>query len=412
MAGNKNRRVPLQETLFEDFREPTASALVAITSGEGSSTAHQRTFNRLTERIRRGRESLAAWEAFIPRFQARAAAELEPVERDIGEVQRRLVQQFHGLLTGETGERLSRRHRARIKALLLQILEALLEESPDPELEAVYDRYSSVSHAERSRQDVEIAEAMFEEMLGPEAMRGHGARSVDELARHAAGKIAEGQAGLGNNFANREPRGGRSRAAQRKAQALQEASVSVREIYRKLASALHPDRETDPAERERKTGLIQRANRAYERHDLLELLALQIETEQIDAAALSNVPEARLRHYNEVLLEQAAALDAQIEERIAFFRVEFDLTVRNVTPQSVDQALSLRVTQALAALEQIKSDSKRLDDPKQRRAVLDELPEPEMDAPDFEDLALLAALFKEAIPPTRSVPRKPKRRKR
>jgi hypothetical protein len=80
-----------------------------------------------------------------------------------------------------------------------------------------------------------------------------------------------------------------------------EPSQSVRDIYRKLASVLHPDRETDPTERERKTALIQRANQAYGRNDLLELLTLQIETEQIDAGALADIPEARLRHYNDVL---------------------------------------------------------------------------------------------------------------
>ena len=90
-TGNESRRVPLQETLFEDAREPTAWALVAVTPGEGSSSAAQRTFNRLTERIRRGRENLATWEAFIPRFHGRVAAELGPIERELAEVQRRLV---------------------------------------------------------------------------------------------------------------------------------------------------------------------------------------------------------------------------------------------------------------------------------------------------------------------------------
>ena len=55
-------------------------------------------------------------------------------------------------------------------------------------------------------------------------------------------------------------------------QAALEASQSVRDVYRKLVSALHPDREADGAERERKTALMQRANQAYERNDLLELL--------------------------------------------------------------------------------------------------------------------------------------------
>jgi len=52
----------------------------------------------------------------------------------------------------------------------------------------------------------------------------------------------------------------------------QDANGALRSIYRQLASALHPDRETDPAEQLRKTALMKEANAAYERHDLLALL--------------------------------------------------------------------------------------------------------------------------------------------
>ncbi len=40
----------------------------------------------------------------------------------------------------------------------------------------------------------------------------------------------------------------------------QQTSQSIRELYRKLVSALHLDREPDPQERERKTLLMQRIN--------------------------------------------------------------------------------------------------------------------------------------------------------
>ncbi|MGZ8203175.1 MAG: J domain-containing protein, partial [Burkholderiales bacterium] len=363
---DNGRRLPLQQALFEDQPETNASALVVVTTSEGPPSAAQRTFNRLTERIRRGRESLAAWEAFIPRFHGRVAAELQPIEHEVGAAQRRLAQQLHALLAGTNGERPNRKHRARVRSLLLHVVDNLLQDGPDAELEALYNRYGDISYAERRRQDVDIAEVLFGQMLGPDVMRGHEARNVDELAGHATEKIAGAEAWLRDASTRCARRRGPGGAAKRKAQAAQEASVSVREIYRKLASALHPDRETDAVERERKTVLIQRANQAYARNDLLELLALQIETEQIDAAALSKVPEARLRHYNQVLADQATALEAEVQGRAAFFRIEFDLTTRDVTPQRVDQALTVRIAQVRAVLEQIKRDSARLDDPRQR----------------------------------------------
>jgi curved DNA-binding protein CbpA len=70
----------------------------------------------------------------------------------------------------------------------------------------------------------------------------------------------------------------------------------VREIYRKLASALHPDRETDEREREAKTALMQRVNQACEAQDLLALLQLQLQIEQIDERHIANAGEQRLKH--------------------------------------------------------------------------------------------------------------------
>ena len=75
---------------------------------------------------------------------------------------------------------------------------------------------------------------------------------------------------------------------------------SIQEIYRKLATALHPDRETDPAERERKTALMQKVNVAYGNKDLLQLLELQLQVEQIDQAHVNNIAEDRLKHYNKI----------------------------------------------------------------------------------------------------------------
>ena len=74
--------------------------------------------------------------------------------------------------------------------------------------------------------------------------------------------------------------------------------------------------------------------------------------------------QGRLRHYNEVLLEQARVLEAQVQGQLAVFRGKFGLTARDVRAQHVDQALSQRTIEARALVEQLKRDSKKLDDPR------------------------------------------------
>ena len=89
-------------------------------------------------------------------------------------------------------------------------------------------------------------------------------------------------------------------------------SQTVREVYRKLASALHPDREPDPAERQRKTALMQRVNEAYQANNLLQLLELQIEIEQIDSAHLAGLAPQRLKRYHQILRAQLQDLEMEI----------------------------------------------------------------------------------------------------
>ena len=99
----------------------------------------------------------------------------------------------------------------------------------------------------------------------------------------------------------------------------------MREVYRKLASAMHPDRETDPDERERKTVLMQRVNHAYGQRNLLELLQLQLELEHIDASTLNTLTADRLKHYNRVLTEQLDELKQEVFDQEQGFKLQFNL---------------------------------------------------------------------------------------
>src|SRR5688572_11834827 len=147
MGRDSKKPTPRQESLFQDALQTSAAVIVTLAASERPLNSTQRTFNRLTARIHREREALAAWEAFIPRFQNRVASELEPIERKTRDAQRRIVRQLEALLAGpRDGERLSRKYHAKVRSLLLDIVNNLLAESPDAELEALYDRYSDVSH--------------------------------------------------------------------------------------------------------------------------------------------------------------------------------------------------------------------------------------------------------------------------
>lgn len=91
-----------------------------------------------------------------------------------------------------------------------------------------------------------------------------------------------------------------------------------RDIFRKLASTLHLERETDPVEHLRKTTLMQRANVAYTANDLLGLLALRRKVDQInridqiDQSELDKLGDDRIKQYNRILGEQLRKIGMKI----------------------------------------------------------------------------------------------------
>jgi hypothetical protein len=82
-------------------------------------------------------------------------------------------------------------------------------------------------------------------------------------------------------------------------------------IYKRLVKVLHPDLEPAPAEREKKSRVMQDITAAYRRGDLHALLRLELEWIEgagLDAARLG---AEKLRAYTELLKQQASSLEAE-----------------------------------------------------------------------------------------------------
>lgn len=91
------------------------------------------------------------------------------------------------------------------------------------------------------------------------------------------------------------------------------AGQSLKTIYLKIASVIHPDREQDEQKRIEKTELLQQANRALEEKDLLRLLKLRAYTEQDDQKQAVKVANEHLKSYNLLLEEQIEQLQFEID---------------------------------------------------------------------------------------------------
>jgi hypothetical protein len=416
---NPPRKVrPVQPSLFDD-PPPAAAAkpaqsLVAIPTPAATQRKTQQAFNRLVGQIQQQRESLAQWQQYELRYHQRLATELQPAQARQREAQRTLVTVLDGLLGDSTAKpRLKKAERRKLVALIQQIADQVLQEAPDAEIEAIFNRHGDVTHADLRQAELAEAQAIFGHLVGedPTEGDGHQAQSIDELMQQAAERLAAQAHAQQAAQAQQAPRGRQAEAArQRQEDAAKQASQSVREVFRKLASLLHPDRETDAVERARKTELMQQANQAYQADDLLTLLTLQLQTEQIDSLHLAGLPDARLNHYNQVLREQLAALQQKLGECTAHFRIGLGLKQRELTPAVVDNALARDIQELCHFTRLIELDIAQLRDPATRQMAIAniELLDDDDDEPDAFEAMLLMEAFASA--PAFRPPRKKGRR--
>ncbi len=164
-----------------------------------------------------------------------------------------------------------------------------------------------------------------------------------------------------------------AREAQQEAEDKQ-VSQSIREVYRKLASALHPDRESDPDERARKTVLMQRVNQAYDKKNLLQLLELQLELEHIDQATINGLSEDRLKHYNTVLKGQLAELQQEIIRIEAEFRGQFGVSpFDGVSPTTIMRGLARDIADLRNAMDEMERDLRAFADIRQLKSWLKQM---------------------------------------
>lgn len=314
-------------------------------------TPEQKKFNTLMQRIAKQRDVLREWEQVIDVSRHRHASEALPLVQVQLACKLELLRLFDRLAE----QKLAKADRIYLQELICSDASLLLEEMEEPpeaELKAIYQRHAGTDYdadQQVAQQEFDVhARVMVEEIFGVTMEDGESI-TPDAVIRRLAQQAQEQK----HAQAAAEAAAPRSRsrkpsaAAQKKEEQAKLASQSVREVFRKLVSSLHPDRESDPVERERKNALMQRVNMAYEAGNLLQLLELQLEVEQIDDAHLAGLSEERLSHYNRVLKTQLEELKQEVAMREAEMAYELGGSpYERYTPKKI----GLLVEQEIASL--------------------------------------------------------------
>lgn len=344
---------------------PRTSRSVSIAPDHNTSARSkaQKTFNSLIGKIGKRRKRLLDWEAVTPAFQKRYVDEFLPLEKTSAALQVRMVRCLDRAHDG-----LTKTERRKVALVIIDLAGDLIgeDENEGKALKAIYDKYSPTSYDSEAATEVGAMKSMLEAMLGVDLGDDEDLNTLEDLLQRAEPHFQQAQAQRDAQSAKRK-KSPRQQAAETQAQEQQaKLNLSLREVYRKLASALHPDRETDLQERERKTRLMQRVNEAYRKNNLLQLLELQLELEHIDQHALNSMSEERLKHYNTILREQVRELDQEILHVESSFRYAYgidpfksvspDGALKNLAVDLKELQLNIRtLEQDLAAFEDIKN---------------------------------------------------------
>jgi hypothetical protein len=147
----------------------------------------------------------------------------------------------------------------------------LLDEMPgDSDLEAVINKYQEAAKNSSIEEDFEPLDESFLEMLAADLC------AESNLPKDFF-KGCKNEKEMYDRFTQHMDERSESRRAEAKPSGKQFASGVIKSLYRRLASLVHPDKESDPTLKRNKTELMQRLNTAYKHNDIDELMKIQLE---------------------------------------------------------------------------------------------------------------------------------------
>jgi hypothetical protein len=319
----------------------------------------QKKFNTLIGRINRQRKRLAEWQEIMPIYQEEVLTTFQPLRDTYAGFQAQMVE----LLDSHwVNNRFSRLQKDKVSHIIKDICVELINDHGRDDLEPIANRHSDIDFDDQQEQMKAMGGDVLRAMLEAEFGIDPGDIELDMDDPYGTaeklGSILEEQQRKAEDQRPRRKKSARQLAREeREKEEESKISQSIRAVYRQLVGALHPDRETDPEEHQRKTDLMQKVTVAYKNRDLLQLLELQLTVEQIDQNVIDSINEDRLNYFNKILQRQSLELKQEIEEVELHMKAAGGLDpFESLTPKKLFSALRKDKKQLELAIFEIQRD--------------------------------------------------------
>lgn len=300
---------------------PLRTAVAALKIRADKLSPEQKRFNQLLARSEALALKIEATRALADNHRPAHASTLHPleVERD------RLRRDMAVFLDQRVQAKGLTPKQQRIARSIICNMTADFALMGDEVMRALHDAHSQRSLADHEKAIAADTQSFLEDIMGM-PLGEQSFASLDEVLRASMAHMRQQAQAHDEARAKRKAKpDAKSARATKAEQQAEEADGALRTIFRQLARALHPDRETNPQERIRKTHLMSEANAAYARRDLLALLQLQLHAELADAGKVANLAREKLAALCLLLKDRVAVLNNELLNLERSLLTEFDL---------------------------------------------------------------------------------------
>jgi hypothetical protein len=350
---------------FRDLSPSKALAPVPAgsTTGAGKDSAAARAYRLQLTRVSKLQSQLAELDVLAQAHRQGMQQRVHPLQVEHRQQLRAMAELIDQRLAGKS---LTAPQRQAAVDILCGMAATLAREG-DQAMAALHDRHSPQSLKDMQRLRGQTARAELEAALG---------ESLDDLPVDAgpeqvmAAAMARLQAQREHEAQEKQEKAERRRAKkQARTGAVpsrtdvqqQDASALLRALFRQLASALHPDRETDDGLRARKTQLMGEANAAYARKDLVALMRLQQDASLSDPLHATQLADDKLASMTLLLKQQVAELERERAARQDALAHEFQVPRGlGVTSKTLQIVLLEREEELELALDFMRADFQRV----------------------------------------------------
>jgi len=345
--------------------------LVPAPTADRPLTPAQEAFRALIARVESLRHSIDTGEAELDATLAYYSAELIPrIERQTA-ARKELVR----ALAPYANKSFFRRQQERVgfKDFIQELLHEIAKVEKglvDDDLKEIYNVVHGSGYGKHERKTIAAMKAALAEMFAEAGMEADFSelecvvseaefmsKAEAMMARMRKLKEAEAEAAHCAEHGHHSTEDSEERAAE------EFRKRSIAKLYKQLARVLHPDLEQDRGRQSEKVQLMQELTEAYRQSDLHTLLRLELQWIENESGNVERLSEEKLGVYNEVLSDQAKALEKRLRELLYHPRfrpiVYFDngLTLAIKGPdkaRELDESVSA-IESAIARLETVKT---------------------------------------------------------